>query len=245
MSIYIDDAYGKQSQAYANLAAIVILVFDYCITVENEAAWVWGRKWDIGRVTFMFARYSPFPAVALTVSSAMKAAAFEWCSDWYQVGQASNPLHMISIIAAEGLLLLRVWVFWDCSRPLLVLLLVMAIVSLSSTSIFALYIQIKTAKSFVIAALIAPKVIHFEGEYVRGIDPCPTKGPWACNFTLTVKSDSFQSDSQLIRSLYRDSLLYVTIMILITIGNIVNMVTAPRYFNEYADRYFLSRTHGG
>ncbi|EIW86156.1 hypothetical protein CONPUDRAFT_160981 [Coniophora puteana RWD-64-598 SS2] len=90
MSIFVIDDYGKQSDAYANLAGLAVLAFDYCITLDDEVRWVWGRKWDAGRCIFTLARYFPFPGLSLTIFAAFQAVYFKQCNDTVINGYVSN-----------------------------------------------------------------------------------------------------------------------------------------------------------
>ncbi|EGO00650.1 hypothetical protein SERLA73DRAFT_166928 [Serpula lacrymans var. lacrymans S7.3] len=40
-------------------------VFDYCITLQTEVFWVWGKKWDLTRIMFAISRYLTFVCVVL------------------------------------------------------------------------------------------------------------------------------------------------------------------------------------
>ncbi|EIW86157.1 hypothetical protein CONPUDRAFT_148263 [Coniophora puteana RWD-64-598 SS2] len=102
MSTVIYEIYGERSETYANLAGLTVLVFDYCITFSEEADLVWGRRWDTGRFIFLLARYLPFPGLALTNYAAIQAVNLKQCNGTGSNGLASNVLHIISILAAEG-----------------------------------------------------------------------------------------------------------------------------------------------
>ncbi|KAH7923813.1 hypothetical protein BV22DRAFT_555601 [Leucogyrophana mollusca] len=121
------ESVGLQTSKYFNVSAMAMLVADYFITMQAEIHWVCGRKWDLGRIIFTVSRYLPFAGVTMSVYAALKNRAGENCVVF---GQASNALHIIGILAAEGLLVLRTYAFWKCSKKLLAVLLLLAAVCL-------------------------------------------------------------------------------------------------------------------
>ncbi|EIW86138.1 hypothetical protein CONPUDRAFT_86214 [Coniophora puteana RWD-64-598 SS2] len=227
MAFSVDDltniAAGKQSDA----------VFDYCITIDKETKLVWGRKWDFGRVTFTLTRYLPFPGIALTVYAALQAVSLKPC---IHNGTASNLLHIGTIVAAEGLLVMRTWAFWGCKKVLLIILGITAVV-------------------FIVAAMLITS--HVNAILPKTVNPWPN----ACNFTTGAGSAiqygflvlyelillslviyrwirhyrSLYTCSKIVNAVYRDAVIYVSIMIIFSLGNIVNTGASPQYYNEYLD----------
>ncbi|KAF8431936.1 hypothetical protein L210DRAFT_3650757 [Boletus edulis BED1] len=66
MSLTVSEVAGLQTSNYFNVAGMAILTYDYVITLEDEARWVWGRKWDVTRFVFTVSRYLPFVGAGLT-----------------------------------------------------------------------------------------------------------------------------------------------------------------------------------
>ncbi|KAG0697911.1 hypothetical protein DFH29DRAFT_878390 [Suillus ampliporus] len=97
-ALYVDA--GIQGSKYSNVGMFAILVFDYCITLEAEnlpmtvrkSQWVWHRKWTLLRFEH----------------NTILAKVF---------GRASKVLHIICVIAAEGLLITRVYASWAMVFP--------------------------------------------------------------------------------------------------------------------------------
>ncbi|EIW86166.1 hypothetical protein CONPUDRAFT_68760 [Coniophora puteana RWD-64-598 SS2] len=144
MDTFSTDAYGKQSDAYANLSGLALLAFDYLITLDEEVTWVWGKKWDISRCVFTLARYVPFSGLVLTVWAALRAAALQPCNAT-QNGTACNQHNFcrslivwLCAIDLSGLVFMRLWAFWGCNRLLLVSMLTAAIV-FSATAVYLTY----------------------------------------------------------------------------------------------------------
>ncbi|OJA14766.1 hypothetical protein AZE42_06228, partial [Rhizopogon vesiculosus] len=63
---------------------------------------VWHRKWTFVRFTFTISLYLPFVAIGMTFAAALRTQYYpgESC---VRYGTASNVLHILCIIAAEGM----------------------------------------------------------------------------------------------------------------------------------------------
>ncbi|KAG2348746.1 hypothetical protein BDR05DRAFT_995150 [Suillus weaverae] len=121
-ALYVDA--GLQASKYFNVGTFAVLIFDYLITLEAE--WVWHRKWTFVRFIFTVSRYLPFFGIGMTFTGALRTQYYpgESC---VRFGQASNVLHIICILAAEGLLITRIYASWN-SKRLLTFLLVFPVV---------------------------------------------------------------------------------------------------------------------
>ncbi|KAF9242816.1 hypothetical protein BU15DRAFT_60114 [Melanogaster broomeanus] len=89
------------------------------------------RKWDLTRVIFTLARYMTFAGAAMTTYA---------CSYYPEIPKppiSTEASHMISIIAAEGLLIIRTFAFWNNNKKLLTFLLVFAALTTVQFSIAA------------------------------------------------------------------------------------------------------------
>ncbi|KAJ8583739.1 hypothetical protein M405DRAFT_866792 [Rhizopogon salebrosus TDB-379] len=111
---------GLQTAQYFTVGAI----YDYCLTIAPEVQLIWGRRWNVIRITFTLTRYLTFIGAAMTTYAAVAdRSKFKSCSTF---NNASKALHMISIIAAEGLLIFRTFAFWRQSKKMLIWLLTLA-----------------------------------------------------------------------------------------------------------------------
>ncbi|KAG1884082.1 hypothetical protein F4604DRAFT_1979995 [Suillus subluteus] len=124
IALYVDA--GIQASKYSNVGMFAVLIFDYFITLEAESKWVWHRKWTFVRFIFTVSRYLPFFGIGMTFIAALRTQYYpgESC---VRFGQASNVLHIICILAAEGLLITRIYASWK-SKRLLTFLLVFPVV---------------------------------------------------------------------------------------------------------------------
>ncbi|KAG2749453.1 hypothetical protein P692DRAFT_20832976 [Suillus brevipes Sb2] len=124
IALYVDA--GLQASKYFNVGMFAVLIFDYFITLEAESQWVWHRKWTFVRFIFTVSRYLPFFGIGMTFVGALRTQYYpgESC---VRFGQASNVLHIICILAAEGLLITRIYASWN-SKRLLTFLLVFPVI---------------------------------------------------------------------------------------------------------------------
>lgn len=122
----VSDLAKLQTSKYVNLGSLAILVFDYCITFSEEVQWTWFRSWDVTRVMFVISRYLPFAGVGMTAYDALRAS--NQCASTLE----GNIIHIIGIVAAEGLLIIRTWAFWQKSKRLLIGLLVYSALTITA-----------------------------------------------------------------------------------------------------------------
>ncbi|KAG1751777.1 hypothetical protein EDB19DRAFT_2000595 [Suillus lakei] len=132
-ALYVDA--GIQASKYCNVGTFAVLVFDYCITLEAEFQWVWHRKWTFVRFIFTMSRYLPFLGIGMTFAAALRTQYYpgESCAGY---GTASNVLHIMSIVSAEGLLITRIYASWN-SKRLLASLLIFAVICVVSSYILS------------------------------------------------------------------------------------------------------------
>ncbi|EIW76312.1 hypothetical protein CONPUDRAFT_76682 [Coniophora puteana RWD-64-598 SS2] len=99
---------------YSNVAAAAFLLQDYFLTLESEVSWTARKRWSLPRVIFTVARYVPFIGTGLTLASALNI-------------NIVTAFHFLGIIAAECLLIFRVYVCYDLSKRLLLLAIILGL----------------------------------------------------------------------------------------------------------------------
>ncbi|KAG1813557.1 uncharacterized protein BJ212DRAFT_1482457 [Suillus subaureus] len=115
---------GYQTAQYFTVGAMAAVIFDYCLTIPQEVQLIWGTKWGVIRVTFTLTRYATLMGTAMTTYSAVTdRSKYKSCAIFDDVSYTS---HLMSIIAAEGLLIFRTFAFWHRNKKILVWLLVLA-----------------------------------------------------------------------------------------------------------------------
>ncbi|KAG1739532.1 hypothetical protein EDB19DRAFT_835729 [Suillus lakei] len=205
-ALYVDA--GLQGSKYFNVGTFAVLIFDYFITLEAESQWIWHRKWTFVRFIFTVSRYLPFFGIGMTFVGALRTQYYpgESC---VRFGQASNVLHIICILAAEGLLITRIYASWR-SKRLLTFLLVFPVVC------------------FVASYLISDTPLVFNSTNTT---PINIPNPGNCLFlggrNNVFEFSKYKNDvGPLQETFFNDSVRYmIYIMIMSSFSIILNMIT--------------------
>ncbi|KAH7871207.1 uncharacterized protein C8R40DRAFT_573565 [Lentinula edodes] len=92
-------------------ASVVLFLYDYSLTVWNEAKYVWQpRRFTLSSITFVVARYAAMATaiIALLPNASVPA-----------IDSTATVFRLIAIIASE----LRTWAIWGRSRKILIMLI--------------------------------------------------------------------------------------------------------------------------
>ncbi|KAG1872575.1 hypothetical protein C8R48DRAFT_831581 [Suillus tomentosus] len=221
----VSNTSGLQLAKYTNVAGLTILIYDYFVTLHSEVQWTWGRKWGITRTVFTFSRYGPFACALMTLYSAIKTWGTQDCAPF---NDALNGLHFLCIIAAEVLLIFRVYAFSGKKKAYLISILLFGSAILVT--------------SVVISA--APINWRIPG----GGPPCVMEGahssalPYALLmfFEIVLMSTTaflryrhyLGSHSALMKSVYRDGLLYMLCITMISTINVIVIAVLPLSYSE-------------
>ncbi|KAG2152735.1 hypothetical protein DEU56DRAFT_513087 [Suillus clintonianus] len=223
---------GLQTAQYFTVGAMAVAIFDYCLTITQEVQLIWGRKWNVMRVTFTLARYVTFIGAAMTTFAAVAdRSKYTSCSTFNSVSSAS---HMISIIAAEGLLIFRTFAFWQQSKKVLVWLLLLAAICIAGS--------VGVTKAVNSLNHPAPGANTTGCVFESGNTSAIQYG-FLILFELVLiilnvyKRFHFYQDSRsrLVAILYRDGLVYMTCIIIASVANIFIDVFAPAAYTNIMD----------
>ncbi|OJA19846.1 hypothetical protein AZE42_09369 [Rhizopogon vesiculosus] len=225
----VADALALQTVKYTNVAAVGLLVFDYCITFGDEVRWTLRRSWGVPAVMFILSRYAPFIGAPMTAYYGVKSQIFypelTQCTTFNDI---SNGAHFIGIIGSEGLMLLRTYIFWGCSRKFLAVMLPFSLVAI------------------IVAVVVDTQPISFGTPRVS--QSCILEGPRASTLpygvlllyelvlmalTIFKRYRKYQNlHSSAVKALYRDGVLYMICITLISIANIVVIAALPMAYSE-------------
>ncbi|KAJ8583006.1 hypothetical protein M405DRAFT_937476 [Rhizopogon salebrosus TDB-379] len=156
---------SAQTAQYFTVGAMVVAIYDYCLTTAPEVQLIWGWRWTVIRVTFTLARYVPFIGVAMTTYGLLIFRAYAF---WQQSKQVLIwPLILAAIcIAGSGL------VYMAC--------IIMASVANIFVSLLApaSYIAIMHAPQLVIHGVLASRILfnlrqshETDSEIIGGMFP--------------------------------------------------------------------------
>ncbi|KAH7904661.1 hypothetical protein BJ138DRAFT_1130866 [Hygrophoropsis aurantiaca] len=215
------------------VAGLALLTYEYLITLGAEVHCMWGRKWNITRLAFTCTRYMTFIGAGLTVYAALVPRPSTQCDSY---GKASNAIHIISIVTAEGLLILRTYAFSHQSKPVLIFLIVFGIGCLVASVTTTMFIRLPPVPMSSVGEL--PQVCPFEASRSSALQYA-----WLAIFelgllSLTIfKRLQFYRDSTtpLINALYRDGVYYMVTIFATSLVNMLFTLFAPGAYNEVLD----------
>ncbi|KAG1768019.1 hypothetical protein EV702DRAFT_1145251 [Suillus placidus] len=222
----VSDIAKLQTAKYANLGSLAILVFDYCITFSEEVRWTWFKPWDVTRVIFFISRYLPFVGVGMTAYDALRTS--DQCTSTLE----GNIIHIIGIVAAEALLVIRTWAFWQKSKRLLIGLVVYSVLTIAAA----------------IAADLSPTALIPGGEPPLGTCYFESTRNAAVVYIFLAMFESVililtvykrvhdyrDFRSGIVVTLYHDGMVYMLCILTITVANvIIGAALASAYSNMF------------
>ncbi|KAG2346539.1 hypothetical protein BDR05DRAFT_906949 [Suillus weaverae] len=224
---------GFQTTQYFTVGAMTVAIFDYCLTITQEVQLIWGRRWDVTRVTFTLARYVTLIGTAMTTFAALaNRSKYSSCVTFNNVSYAS---HMISIIAAEGLLIFRTFAFWHQSKTLLVWLIVLAAICIAGA--------VGVTKAVNILHPAPPTGFNVTGCVFASGKSSATQYGFLILYELVLmiltvyKRLHFYrgARSRLVTILYRDGMIYMACIIMASITNIFVALGVPGDYTDIMD----------
>ncbi|OAX38607.1 hypothetical protein K503DRAFT_770312 [Rhizopogon vinicolor AM-OR11-026] len=221
----VSEIAGLQTSKYANIGGLAILIFDYCITFQDEVKLTWSRPWDITRIIFTISRYLPFVGIALTAHAALHV------SGPCPPNLEENIIHIVSIVAAEGLLLLRTWAFWERSKKLLIGLLIYAAVTITAA------VVVNRNPTPLIPGT-EPTGCFFEASR-NGAVVYSILAIYECVILFLTAYKRFHDykdfRSSIVTTIYCDGMIYILCIITITVTNVIVGIAFPIAYSDMFD----------
>ncbi|KAF9500213.1 hypothetical protein BDN71DRAFT_1188592 [Pleurotus eryngii] len=104
----------NQQSTYLPIAGAGLFIYDYVLTLGDEARHVWTAPWSLGKILFLLTRYPTFIDVALALYRNLGYNLTSGtCSILYNI---SGWTTIIGIAIAEIIMLMRVWAIWNQTR---------------------------------------------------------------------------------------------------------------------------------
>jgi len=234
-SLSVSDLTKLQTVKYVNLGSLAILAFDYCITFSEEVQWTWFKPWDVTRIIFIISRYLPFAGAGMTAYDALRVS--NQCASTLE----GNIIHIIGIVAAEALLVIRTWAFWQKSKRLLIGLSIYSVLTITAA----------------IAADLSPTMLipgeeppigtcYFESTRNSAVVYIFLAMFESLILVLTVYKrvhDYRDFQSGIIQTLYYDGMIYMLCILTITIANvIIGAALASAYSNMFDTLQIVSHS---
>ncbi|KAJ7141572.1 hypothetical protein C8R46DRAFT_1135285, partial [Mycena filopes] len=205
----------------ATAAFIVILVYDWLLTLGVEIDYIWRQKMSWGKLLYFINRYLVIIDLVILLNCI--------CVPWFHI---DSWLGVLSIVSIDTIMLVRAWAMWQRSKRVLVLLL-----SLQVVFTMCLKFLLPSSTSPAEPAIPSP----------NNIRPCLTgfarpdvlyalwMGVVVWDLTImvatlmraipTIRLD--RSVAPIISLILRDGIQYFVLMLLIALGNIVVINKAP------------------
>jgi len=99
---------------YLQVVGLVILFYDYGLTVFDEIDFVWKRRLNLATIIFLVTRYFPFVDAALLITHQYSVnPSIKTCTGIYN---AKSWLFLVTISAAESVLILRTYITYDNNK---------------------------------------------------------------------------------------------------------------------------------
>ncbi|KAG1837748.1 hypothetical protein C8R48DRAFT_838714 [Suillus tomentosus] len=180
----------------------------------------------------MFSRYGPFACALMTSYSAVKTWGTQDCAPF---NDALNGLHFLSVIAAEVLLIFRVYAFSGKKKAFLISILSFgSAILVTSVVISAAPINWRIPGGEVSSLAFGPPCV-FEGAHSSAL-------PYALLlfFEIVLMSTTaflryrhyLGSHNALMKSVYRDGVLYMLCITMISAINVIVIAVLPLSYSE-------------
>ncbi|KAG1745756.1 hypothetical protein EDB19DRAFT_1906266 [Suillus lakei] len=239
---------GFQTTQYFTIGAMAVAIFDYSLTISQEVQLIWGRRWDVTRVTFTLARYVTLIGAAMTTFAAVAdRSKYTSCLTFNNVSYGEQrydrlEFSKVGLMAffivlnphayhfyPVGLLIFRTFAFWHKNRKLLVWLLILAVICIVGA------VGVTKAVNILHPA---PPTVFASGKSSATQYGFLILYELAVLMILTIyKRLHFYrgARSRLVTTLYRDGMIYMACIIMASIANICVALVVPGAFTNIMD----------
>ncbi|KAF9546320.1 hypothetical protein CPC08DRAFT_729937 [Agrocybe pediades] len=136
LSALLDSAMQRK---LSTIAALVVLLYEHCITLKDEVRHIWRKKFNPVLGTYIFSKYMGIVAQSINVYKAVGPMAIpgrtsqEDCMSWFSSGIAAA---LILLAALDIILMLRVYALYRKTTSIGVLLSTLFVGQLISNVVF-------------------------------------------------------------------------------------------------------------
>ncbi|KAF8582171.1 hypothetical protein K439DRAFT_1661960 [Ramaria rubella] len=210
-----------------SVASIIILIYDYLLTVKMEVELVWGTPWNVGKVLYLLTRYCVFV-------DSMMLAFFHFASGENVSPRTCSLVYQISGwfifwggCLAEIVLIFRTWAIWGQKRKValgLPILLIIVVIPLG----FLTRIGLTSVTYADVSELPIP---NLQSCFITKNDDITILWDYvvilAFETVILVLTliKGFQhyrhTTSSLVSTLYQDGILYYVYLLLLSIANVL------------------------
>ncbi|KAF9074442.1 hypothetical protein BDP27DRAFT_1317093 [Rhodocollybia butyracea] len=213
-------AHGRMGQGIS-YATTTLFLYDYSLTVWDEAKYVWGPKqFSVGMAAFILARYGALAGTIFLLLPDTTSPAME---------STATVLRLISVISSEFIVAIRTWAIWCGCRRISITLAFFS----SAAIIPAAVIIGESIATNRVVPLVSPEFIDICSSTISNITQA-----YVVPYILTILYESVTLTLSLIRiltwrktiskevrtplldTLWRDGVLYFSFMLLLGFLNI-------------------------
>ncbi|KAJ7362890.1 hypothetical protein DFH08DRAFT_1073794 [Mycena albidolilacea] len=220
-----------QAVKYFDVVAIVILVFEYCLTFNLEVSLIWPSRWSLTKILYILSRYPAFFDVPLVLYYLNPTVSIEHCA---QINTAIAAGNVFGIAIAEAIFVLRTYALSGRQRTVLITFGTLYSVFLVATvSMMAIFLR---------NMIYSPPLPHVPGCNLTG-------GPFTLvglsfilvllnetalmSYTLWIGVKTYRhTTSPLVTTLYRDGVTYYVFLFLGSAANVAILIGAPKQLRE-------------
>jgi len=216
---------------YLLVAAWLVLFYDYILTISEEVELIWKRRWRWSTVIFLITRYLPFPEAVANLVVGFSNLPAGPCRDLYLLG---TWLYFAGVFTAAATLILRTYAIWGGNKNVAIGLIVVLLLCAGITGRFVW----GTGDSLSFAPNPMPQVYpgciltssnHFKWSWV-GFLLLLVFETAILILTLTKIIYHGYTEGQqttLIKTIYRDGLIFYILLFAASVANIVFFEHAP------------------
>ncbi|GJE98669.1 hypothetical protein PsYK624_149040 [Phanerochaete sordida] len=217
---------------YTAVVSMTVLVVDWVYLFSDEWEHIWKRRWTFAEFLYLCTRYMPFIDVSISLVYYLSPTISpKECLANYATG---TWLLVVGFAIAELILVWRTYAIWDKSRKIMwgvgLVWAAMVLANVPILTIFTLSLDFGPQPLAAIPGcnLVNASDIAFGSFFsVLLIE--------AVVVALTVYKgvqDVRRSSSTLVRTLYRDGVLYFVCLLAMSLGNVLVILAAPvEYFD--------------
>ncbi|KAF7369133.1 hypothetical protein MVEN_00240500 [Mycena venus] len=230
--------YHTKVTQYTSLTALVLYVYDFALTFSIEVEYFWGSSWSIVKVLFFWNRYFIFPVLGFIVFGSLCRLSGIRCLGKQTIGLIGG---LMCVMVSQVIMQIRVHALWGHNRNLKIVLSILFALEVASDLGIAIA-KLATDEVHVtsIPGLIIPLSLCV--EMVPKFFPFYLVPMMAFDLLLLVlvaykaiaiqqrelsNARSSWTGSQLVRIMFRDSVIYFACNVGINLFNLLVWDLAP------------------
>ncbi|KAJ7584803.1 hypothetical protein C8J56DRAFT_949074 [Mycena floridula] len=224
----IQALHHKQIISYVDVIGCAVFLYDYTLTLEREISLIWGSEWTFMRVLYTLQRYLPFvDTLCLTLFHQFaRGLSTRACTEIYQVAIVTI---MCGFLVSQGILTVRIWAVWHRGFVIAG--------ALGLALLGVLGFQLMVAIVWIRSVVFTIPPVPYQGCFVAAGSRilvlfwvAPMAFDFVCFVLMTIpaiKSYRTGGSSALMRTVYRDGVIYYLYIFLFTTMNVVVVTSLP------------------